>query len=246
MAISNSISRLATYYKRNGFGATLRRAALAVQRALFSNVMVLLYCDLSDGTARPLDSESFVKVEQKRSCAELSRDDLQAMTSFWNPKVANRRINDRFDKGALLWLIRSEGRLAGYGWTMCGSTIEPHYFPLGQRDAHLFDFHVFPKYRGQGINPSLVGHILGKLAAEGSARAFIEAAEWNRAQLASLGKTRFHRLARARKWTVLGHTIVFWVRGETLQQVHSGGRSVSSTLAPSENARSSTSNSRVF
>ncbi len=33
-------------------------------------------------------------------------------------------------KGALLWLIKSEDGLAGYGWTLQGRTIEPHYFPL--------------------------------------------------------------------------------------------------------------------
>src|ERR1019366_6164229 len=44
MAISTSISRLAAYYKRHGFGATMRRAALAVERGLFSNRMVVFYC----------------------------------------------------------------------------------------------------------------------------------------------------------------------------------------------------------
>ena len=73
------------------------------------------------------------------------------MTSFWNPKLAHRNIKERFDKGASLWLIKFEDRLAGYGWTLQGRTIEPHYFPLGQDDVHLFDFHVFPKYRGRGL-----------------------------------------------------------------------------------------------
>jgi ribosomal protein S18 acetylase RimI-like enzyme len=212
MPISNSLSRLATYYKRNGLGPTLRRGTLAVRRTLFSNGMVLLYCELSEEAPPPLDSESFLKVEQKRGCAELSRDDLRAMTSFWNPKLAYRNIHERFNRGALLWLMKSEGRLAGYGWTLQGLTIEGHYFPLGQRDAHLFDFHIFPQYRGRGMNPFLVGHILRRLAAEGVARAFIEAAGWNQAQLSSLGKTPFHRFGRARKWTFFGRTIVCWGR----------------------------------
>jgi len=89
------------------------------------------------------------------------------MTSFWNPKLAHQSMKERFGLGASLWLIKSRDKLAGYGWTLRGGTVEPHYFPLGQDDVHLFDFHVFPHYRGQGMNPFLVIHILRSLAAEG-------------------------------------------------------------------------------
>ncbi len=246
MAISASMSRFAAYYKRHGIGAIVRRAALAAKRALFSSEMVLLYCDLAEGTARPEDSEGFVKVELKTGCAEVSQQDFQTMTSFWNPKLAKRNINERFAKGALLWLIKSEDRLAGYGWTLRGGTIEPHYVPLGHNDVHLFDFHVFPKYRGRGMNPSLVNYILHRMAADGKGRAFIEAAEWNQTQLSSLGKTPFHRYGRARKWTIFAHTIVCWTRNDTLQQGQRDSGETSSTVAAPENVQSSRLNSTVF
>ena len=79
--------------------------------------------------------------------------DLQEMTSFWNPKLAHGTSIERFETGASLWLIKSADKLAGYGWTLQGRTIEPYYFPLGKDDVHLFDFHVFPQYRGQGNKP---------------------------------------------------------------------------------------------
>ncbi len=218
MAISTSLLKLADYYSRNGFGATFRRTSLAVRRTLFSNGMVLLYCDLSDVVARTAAAADFVKVEQKKSRAELSQEDLQVMISFWNSKLAYRNIQERFKKGAVLWLLKSVGGLAGYGWTLQGRTIEPHYFPLGHRDLHLFDFHVFPQYRGRGMNTFLVGQILRRAAADGGARAFIEAAAWNEAQLASLKKTPFQRFGRARKWPIFGHTFVWWLRDKTFRQ----------------------------
>jgi ribosomal protein S18 acetylase RimI-like enzyme len=144
------------------------------------------------------------------------------MTSFWNSKLARRNIDQRFDAAAVLWLIKSEGELAGYGWTLQGGTMEPYYFPLGTQDVHLFDFHVFPRYRGRGMNPLLVRHILRRLAAEGLGRAFIEAAEWNRAQLSSLGKTPFRRFGSARKWTALRRTVVFWANGDTVDPMNTG------------------------
>ena len=46
MAISSSFSRLTAYYTRHGFVATIRRAGLALKRALFASRMVVFYCDL--------------------------------------------------------------------------------------------------------------------------------------------------------------------------------------------------------
>lgn len=219
MAISTSISRLTSYYTRHGFGATIRRAGLALERTLFSNRMVLYYCDLAKQAIAPASIPIPLNVERLRRCSELTQQDLQEMTGFWNPKQTHRNILERFERGASLWLIRSGDRLAGYGWTMQGNTIEPHYFPLTLDDVHLFDFHVFPQYRGQGLNPLLLKHILHSLTGECQGRAFIEAAEWNAAQLSSLRKTEFRCLGWARKSAIFHRTIVCWSRNKTVQQV---------------------------
>jgi ribosomal protein S18 acetylase RimI-like enzyme len=210
MGISSRIARLATYYKRHGFRATAQRAALALRRAQFLNRQVIFYCDLANQASTYEALPGFLKVERKESYSELSPQDLREMVIFWNPKLAQRNIEERLGKGASLWLIKFEGRLAGYGWTLRGRTIAPHYFPLGRDDFHLFDFHVFPQYRGRGVNPLLVDHILHRLEAECLSRAFIEVAEWNSPQLSSLQKTRFCFLGQVRKITVLGRTIVCW------------------------------------
>ena len=214
MGVFTYVSRLRDYHARNGFWATVERFRVAAKRALFSNRSVLFYCDLATQTAPAADLPGFLKVERKKDAAELRPEDLQAMTSFWNPKLANRNIKERFDLGASLWLIKSDNKLAGYGWTLQGNTVEAHYFRLGQDDAHLFDFHVFPAYRGRGLNPVLVTHILQRLATSGAGRAFIEAAEWNKAQLLSLAKTPFRRLGSASKSTIFGRTIVCWAENQ--------------------------------
>ena len=84
-------------------------------------------------------------MERHSNQTDLSPQDLQEITSFWNPNLARRNIKERFEQGASLWLIRSKSSLAGYGWTLQGRTVEPHYFPLGARTmCSFFDFHVFP------------------------------------------------------------------------------------------------------
>lgn len=210
MSFPTSISRLTVFYRRHGFSATTRRIRLAVYRALFSNRSAIFYCDLSTQTALPANLPSSLKIERKQSASDLDLQDLEAITSFWNPKLARRSIKERFESGASLWLMRSGDKLAGYGWTLTGQTIQPHFFQLGAADVHLFDFHVFPPHRGRGLNPLLVTNILRCLSREAAGRAFIEAAEWNTSQLISLSRTPFHPLGWARKVAIFGNSFVWW------------------------------------
>jgi|SRR5208282_2087044 len=222
MAISTSISRLAAYYTRHGFGATIRRAGVSVKRALLSNRMVVFYCDLAKQTTAPLKTPSSLKMERLRSYAELNPQDLQEILNVWNPKLAHRSIRERFDQGATLWLIKSEGRLAGYSWTLRGRTIAPYYFLLGEDDVQLFDFYVMPKFRGRAILWFLVAHILHSLRDEGAARIFGDVAEWNQPSLSFYRMTPFRRLGSARCFTILGHAFTHWVENETDRQAWNG------------------------
>jgi ribosomal protein S18 acetylase RimI-like enzyme len=211
MSISNSISRLTDYYRRHGLAATIRRTRLAGERLLFAGRMVVLYCDLDKRRLPPVNVPKAMRVERLQALAELSAEHLQAMTSFWNPKLANRNIRERFEKRASLWLVECEEQLAGYGWTLQGKTIAPYYFPLGQDDVQLFDFYVFPRFRGRAIHWLLTSHILHTLAAEGRSRAFADTGEWNQAQRASFTMTPFRFLGYVRTYNVFGQILNRWV-----------------------------------
>ena len=132
MSISSSISRFTDYFTRHGFAATVRRLGLSARRTLFSSRMVLFYCDLATQSSPTADMPSNLKVERIKNQTELNAQDLKEITSFWNPKLARRNIEERFELGASVWLIKVEDNLAGYGWTLQGRTVEPHYFPLGK------------------------------------------------------------------------------------------------------------------
>jgi RimJ/RimL family protein N-acetyltransferase len=216
MIFSDSTSSFVNYYKRHGFAATSRRTVLYLQRLFLFPRMVLFYCDLTSPSfiTATKNELSDVSVERKTRENDIDPQDLQRIVNFWNPKVFRRHLPERFQRGASLWLIRSAGQLAGYGWTLKGGTIEPHYFMLGSNDVHFFDFLVFPEYRGRKLNPALVGEILRQMAAENRSRAYIECAEWNQPQLNSLKKTGFQLLGVARKKHLLGQTFVRWENPE--------------------------------
>jgi ribosomal protein S18 acetylase RimI-like enzyme len=212
------VSRLFAFLKRHGFRATLRRSWVFGQR-MFSQRMVLFYLDFPKGEASDEISTGTrlppaLTVERVGRQAEMRSEDWEKIVNFWNPKITQKQISERFGQGATLWMIRWEGRLAGYGWTITGHTIVPHYHPLGSNDVHMFDFLVFPEFRGKNVNPSLVDYILDQMTREGRTRAYIEVREWNKPQLKSLGKTKFQLLGVARKTSLLGRTFVEWIPGE--------------------------------
>jgi len=209
------ISRVAAYGKRHGIRATVERAGLFLRRLFASNRMVLFYLDFpseepSDDTTLSAELADNLSVEVMHSREEMASEDWERVLNFWNPDLCRRSYTERFRQGASLWLIRCDGNLAGYGWTITGCTVEPHYYPLGANDVHLFDFLVFPEYRGRNLNPNLLNFILSQLAAERLTRAYIEVREWNHPQLKSLAKTSFKLLGVARKATLFGLTFVQW------------------------------------
>lgn len=215
MSWLDSVGRFLNYIRRHGVRVTLNRISVSVKRIRTGNRQILFFCDLRASGATMTDGSGLGNVERKNAETELDANDLQRIVNSWNPKVARRQLSERFAHGASLWLFKSEGRLAAYGWTLIGRTVEPHFFPLGANDAHLFDYFVFPEFRGRWINPALVNHVLASLASERRSRAFIEAAEWNTPQLSSLGRTPFQPFGRARKWHCFGKTLVAWSRKES-------------------------------
>lgn len=217
--MSDSISRLTDYYSRHGFKATVRRTGVAARRALFSNRILVFYCDLPLQTLRPVAIPSSMRVDRLTKEGELAAEDFREITSFWNPKQARRNVRERFAKGASLWLIKSDEKVAGYGWTIQGCTIAEYYFPMGPKDVQLFDFYVFPKFRGRALHWLLTACILQTLAAEGAARAFADTREWNQAQISSFRMTPFRLLGSVRSFTIFGHTFVSWVEKRRTEQM---------------------------
>jgi ribosomal protein S18 acetylase RimI-like enzyme len=224
MGVSNSISRVTDYYSRHGFRATASRLVLAVKRSLFASRMIVFYCDLPTLVPRPINIPSSMRVERVTGEAELRPLDFDEITSFWNPKQARRNVKERFANGASLWLIKSEDKVAGYGWTLQGHTIAEYYFPMGPKDVQLFDFYVFPKFRGRALHWLLIAYILQALAAEGAARAFADTGEWNQPQISSFRMTPFRRLGLVRSRTIFGHRFVSWTNSEPTGQLDLANR----------------------
>jgi GNAT superfamily N-acetyltransferase len=190
--------------------ATFARIGIELKHLLKQGRIILFYCDLGQIAAGARSVATSGSIDPIRTASQLNAGDRAQILKSGNPVVINPLIEQRFARGASLWLYKICGRIAGYGWTLVGHTMEPHFFPLCPEDIHFFDFFVFPEHRGKRINPILVNVILERMSYMSKGRAYIESAEWNQPQIASLQRTPFQRIAVATKYTLFGRTTVKW------------------------------------
>jgi ribosomal protein S18 acetylase RimI-like enzyme len=211
----SALQRIALFYRRQGLLATIKRFFTALHRSFFLGRMIIYSCPMPfEGIGLSAKAN---KVDFERATnAHLSKDDYATVLDIGSIEERSRDIANRFELGSELWLAKVNGRVAGFGWTLVGKTVSPHYFTLGANEVHFFDFHVFPEYRGRGINIALIEKILTTLSAQPLSRAHIECAAWNHAQIRSLSKTPFHRQAEVIRITFLGRTIIIWLTGSSI------------------------------
>src|SRR3989442_1357854 len=127
MHLPDSISRFLQYGRRHGFGGNLRRIGRAFRHVLRGNRQVLFYCDLATFTSPEFERLGDATVEKKGAEDELDPKELLMIVNAWNPEITRRQLSERFGQGASLWLLKSEEKLAGYGWTITGRTMEAHF-----------------------------------------------------------------------------------------------------------------------
>ncbi|MCX7013930.1 MAG: GNAT family N-acetyltransferase [Candidatus Sumerlaeota bacterium] len=126
------------------------------------------------------------------------------------PLVLEALLERFFRRGAILWVARIEGEIAGYCWSLVGGNDGHYVFPLGEADVVIMADEVFPDFRGRGIAPALIEEVLAWHGNQGASRAYIASALWNRASLRSIAKTRFQELATVHETRIFGHRAAIW------------------------------------
>jgi GNAT superfamily N-acetyltransferase len=202
--------RFIRYYKRNGIIGTAHRFLQKVGRLFFPKPDVLFYVDLHGlNNEQSVLSDEF-SIDCIKSQAEISKQDLDVLFENIGEKIFIHQVEERFGNGALLWLVKVNGTLAGHIWSIQGKTIQPHFLPLTDKDVHLFDDFIFEEFRGRGVNRVLVNYVLDRQKKENMTRAFIETKLTNKPEIRSLAKTSFKKFGLARKYHAFGRCFVVW------------------------------------
>lgn len=210
--IKISGSRISRYYRTHGLWETAVHTFVYLRRYALPEKVIVYVAELAEIGNPEENGAQDLRIECIMSADALCEPDLQALLAQRDPELMRSQIRERFSKGAWLWLAKLDSEIAGMLWTLRQTPLKPYYFPLLERDIHLFDDEVFPAFRGRGINPWLVTSVLAELGRQEASRAYIETAPWNHAEIKSLSKTPFRKLGVARKVRILRRTVTVWYK----------------------------------
>ena len=151
-------------------------------------------------------------IECKSTYNEVVQPDMQKIINYWDKEMEMDKTRERFEQGAILWIVKLKEDIAGFGWSIRGKMVSPWYLPLTPHDAVLFDFVTFEEYRGRSLYALLLDYILGKLKLEGVSRAFLFIWAWNISSIRGNEKSYFRKFIEARKFHVFGRNITIWLQ----------------------------------
>jgi hypothetical protein len=135
---------------------------------------------------------------------------MQKLIDHWHKANMTDRIKERFDLGALLWLIKSNDCIAGYAWPIQETMAAAFPLPITPHDAIFFDAHILDVYRGHSFYRLLMNYMFGQLKLMGATRVFGLLYGWNSSVISGIKKTHFHIFSKVRKLHFLGRNITVW------------------------------------
>ena len=184
------IFRLVRCFKKKGFLETIHRSFVVLLHS-FLRRRLMFYVDLPNLPHRNLELPENHTVEYRKNQKDISSEEFEALAYYKGERIIKEQFKERFGRGARLWLMKLDGRAVGLVWTVNQKTVEPYYFPLTEKDVHIFDNEIFCDYRGRGINTWLINYVLFTLKEKKMIRAYIETRVDNVSEIKSLAKTYF-------------------------------------------------------
>lgn len=206
----NILSRFLKYYQKNGVGKTLKSIFAHSYRIIFKGQMLLFYADMDELHDSVLNMPGNITIECKSTYQEALRPDMQRIVNYWNEENSLDKTRERFEKGAIFWILKLNDVIAGFGWSIRGKMVAPYYLPLTPHDAVFFDYFFFEEFRGQGLYKLLIHYMFWQIKIQGVHRVFGHAFAWNTSSIHGLEKTYFRKFSEARKLHIFGRNLTIW------------------------------------
>jgi hypothetical protein len=206
---------LAKKIKSDGFLVTLKWFLVTRVRRfrIFPQRKVIWCRDLTEAEDEDFELPPNITITRFRSRDQMDKEDLKVLIENVTDlmgTIASKMIDSRFEKGAVLWLIKEDGHLAGYRWTIENDPLYHTYVPLTEKDVHLLDNELFEGFRGGPLNQLFSKSYRITLKREGFKRAFSETHFWNKRAIKAVLKGGGCQIGIARKFHLFGRTIVIW------------------------------------
>jgi len=210
MKFNHLVRRLVRSIKTKGMLFTMKRIFIISKRNLFQNRSIIYCADLNSLEYDKVELPKNYCIEVICKEEELSKNKLYQLSKYRPKETLKLQFQERFHKGAVLWLMMISDIVVGFHWSVTGQPIKQYFFSFPCKDTLLFDSEIFTEFRGRGLNPLLIDYIMCNLKKQGVSRVYIDIRMWNAANIRSITKTRFKKIGVAKKIVVLGKVFVIW------------------------------------
>ncbi len=100
--------------------------------------------------------------------------------------------------GACLWVGYLDGHLANLAWTRTGDKVQSYFFPLVTECILISHCVTLPDYRGRGLYPAIMTHIIRTLGSKGFERFYVDCSDWNVASERPIRRLGFYLIGRGK------------------------------------------------
>jgi GNAT superfamily N-acetyltransferase len=204
------VDRIIRFYKKNGLTLLCRQAAVKLWQKVFIKPDVIYFADIAELSTPKCQLMDFCQIVERDAANPINAGEMDALADYIEPHMLRHQVEQRFQVGAKLWLLKKENACIGMVWTLVGRTVEPFYYLIDSQDVHFFNNEIFKPYRGKGFNPPLIEYVLFQMKNKGLVRAYIETNQRNIAEQRSLSKTSFCPVGKAIKLNLGKKNITVW------------------------------------
>lgn len=200
-------------FRSNGAVACLIWLFVAIIRRIFPYRQAIWFTDLTELSTDEFIMPTNIKIKRYSSRDQMDKEELKRLIECDTELMGSAGgiiIDERFDKGALLWLIEEDCHMAGYRWTIVKDPLMPTYIPHTESDVHELGAEIFEGFRGRNILQISTKYILITLKNEGFKRFYSESYLWNKRAVNAFLKTDYRKIGIAKRFSLFGRNVIIW------------------------------------
>ena len=190
--IRSAVERIVRFVRRHGVAAMPRTTALLVWRRLFADEHFVFSLH-----AEPFQLRQVVDgllIQRYGTLEEIPGRHFQQLMAE-EGSVLLQQMNREFADGGVFWVATLEEHVVAYQWSRRGFQVERWFVPLEADDVVIFATVTFPQWRGRGIGPAMMQHIIANELA-GRGRAYVDCKVWNKPAMRGIAKAGFTCMGR--------------------------------------------------
>jgi len=207
------LKRIKGMIKSDGFILAIKWLSETIYHRLIPQKQVIWCDDISEIESAGFSVPKEIDVQRFYSIDQIDQNDFKILSEYGTDLMGSAGsilIHDRFAKGAVLWLIKVNGILAGYRWTFNNDHTNPTYVPHTEKDVHSIGVELFPAFRGQEMFNLFKKSMYITLKNELFKRFYLKTHLWNRRAVKAFLKTDTHKIGIATRFRIFGKNVVIW------------------------------------